>query len=279
MTGRETECVDLVRYAVGDAALVRVPYAEVLVDPDVVGLTPSQVASVGWAEPVWAEGPQVRVAAAVWVIESGGRRIVVDPVQAADPILRTGPEAAAHQDAVAAALSGAGFARESIDTVLASHIDGIGMIAWLEAGEWSPFFPNAEVILSEREYAAIADSNDPYSPQGHEAIVALHAQGAVTTVGDAHTVTDAVSTRLTGGHSPGHQVIDVESDGDAATFIGHLALSPLHCTIDDCSLHMEPAPAVAALQQLRDERRLLIGPLWPTPGGARWTGAEMEPAS
>jgi hypothetical protein len=267
--------VETARYSVGDATLVRVPYADVLVDADVVGLTPEQVGANPSAAPTWAEGTQVRVGAAVWVIQSEGRRIVVDPAQAADDILRTGPDAAFHQEAVAGALATAGFPRESIDTVIASHIDGIGMIAWRAGDQWSPFFANAEVLISRHEHQAIVDDGN-YSPQGSEAYLALHAQGAVMTVDDEHAVTSEVTTRWTGKHSPGHQLVIIRSGDAEATMIGHLALNPLHCTIDDCALHLDTPAAVAVLKKLRDDRQMLVGPLWPAPGAARWTGTEMQ---
>ena len=78
----------------GDATLTRVPYIDVLVDAEVVGLTPEQVRASPWAQPTWSEGDQVRVGAAVWIIESDGLRIAVDPAQAADHLLRTAPDAA-----------------------------------------------------------------------------------------------------------------------------------------------------------------------------------------
>ncbi len=261
------------RYAVGDATLVRVPYVDVLVDASVVGLTPDQVRAEAWATPAWAEGDQVRVAAAVWIIESDGRRIVVDPAQAADEILRTGPDAVTHQEAVAAVLDAAGYPRESIDTVIASHIDGIGMIAWRDGDSWVPFFPNAELLVSERESTAILDDGS-YEPSGGEAFAALHEQGAVTTVDDEHVVTSHVTTEWTGRHSPGHQLVHVTSGDARATMIGHLALNPIHCLMDDCALHVDTPAAIAVLQTLADGR-LLAGPLWPTPGAVRWTGTTV----
>jgi glyoxylase-like metal-dependent hydrolase (beta-lactamase superfamily II) len=253
-----------------------VPYADVLVDAGVVGLEASQVEVIDWAGPEWADGVQVRVGAAVWVIESAGRRIVVDPAQAADGILRTGPDALVHQEGVAVALAHAGFPRESIDTVIASHLDGIGMIAWVDGdGSWSPFFPEAELLISRREYDAIVDESW-YRPQGSDALLALHGHGVVTTVGDRHEVTSDVTIRYTGGHSPGHQVVDVGGRGSDATMVGHLALSPLHTVIDEFAGHVDAAVANAALRELRDSRRLLVGPLWPAPGAARWDGARMR---
>src|SRR3974390_1705088 len=79
--------VEVTRLDVGHVGLRRVPYADVLVGASGASLTPDQVASIEWAEPVWAEAHRVRVAAAVWIIEANGRRIVVDPAQAADDIL------------------------------------------------------------------------------------------------------------------------------------------------------------------------------------------------
>jgi len=268
--------VGVTRYSVGDATLVRVPYVDVLVDADVVGLTPEQVTAHDWAAPTWAEGGRVRVAAAVWIIESDGRRIVVDPAQAADDILRTGPDAVAHQEAVAAVLDASGYPRESIDTVIATHIDGIGMIAWRDGDTWVPFFPNAELLISERESAAILDDG-PYEPSGGEAFVALYEQGAVTTLDDEHVVTSHVTTEWTGKHSSGHQLVHITSGDQRATLIGHLALNPVHCLIDDCVLHQDTPAAIAQLQTLADGR-LLAGPLWPTPGAVRWTGDQVTTA-
>jgi hypothetical protein len=269
--------VELARYSVGDATLVRVPYADVLVDADVVGLTSPQVAASSATNPAWAEADQVRVGAAVWIIQSEGRRIVVDPAQAADQILRTGPDAAFHQQGVADALATAGFPRESIDTVIASHIDGIGMMAWLTDDEWSPFFPKAEVLVSRREYEAIADDG-PYEPQGGNALMALDSQGVVKTVDDDHIVTSEVTTAWTGAHSPGHMLVNVTADDTTATMIGHLALSPLHLLLGATGPHFDPPGATAVLETLHDGR-LLVGPLWPAPGAARWVNGDVLVAS
>ena len=263
-------------FSVGAVRLSRVAYAEVSIDPAKVGLSADQVTQISWASPVWADDARVRVAAAIWVIETNGRRIVVDPALTADEILRSGPEAEVHQQAVADILAAAGFPRDSVDLVIASHLDGIGMIAWLSEGRWSPFFPKATVLISRREYAAIT-SDGEYRASGSDALLALHDLGVVAEVDDVHVVTDEVTIRWTGGHSPGHQIVEISSQGEEAAIIGHLTLSPLHCVIDECALHVEPARAASTLRELRDRRQIMIGPLWPTPGAARWTGAEMLP--
>ena len=76
-------------FSVGAVRLSRVAYAEVSIDPAKVGLSADQVTQISWASPVWADDARVRVAAAIWVIETNGRRIVADPALTADEILRS----------------------------------------------------------------------------------------------------------------------------------------------------------------------------------------------
>src|SRR4051794_4704621 len=118
-----------VRYAVGDVTLVRIPYVEITVPAETVGLDADEVVGQTWADPVWTDGDQVRVAAVVWIVESAGKRIVIDPTSTADDILR-GDDAVVHQEAVAALLADAGYPRESVDVAIASHVDGLGMLGW-----------------------------------------------------------------------------------------------------------------------------------------------------
>src|SRR4051812_1104514 len=105
---------DVARYAVGAARLSRVSYFDVALDAGAVGLTSDDLAEArDWAEPTWstADG-QVLVGQALWVIESEGRVMVIDPCGASDAFLRTGPEAIAHQEAALAAMADAGFSPE-----------------------------------------------------------------------------------------------------------------------------------------------------------------------
>src|SRR3954452_7664768 len=59
---RQTGGMDVTRLDVGGATLLRVPYAEIMVAPEVVSMTSDEVAAIEWAAPHWAEGSQVRVA-------------------------------------------------------------------------------------------------------------------------------------------------------------------------------------------------------------------------
>jgi glyoxylase-like metal-dependent hydrolase (beta-lactamase superfamily II) len=264
---------DVVR--VGEVTLTRVGYADISIDPGVVGLTPADVADAPWAQPTWAEGEQVRVGAAAWVIESGDARIVVDPAQAADDILR-GDDASIHQNAFAGLLEQAGFPRESFTHAIATHLDGIGMFAWRDDdGSWTRFFPNAPIIMSQREL----DSLDAGMPaQGKDVLSELRAQGAVEAIArDVEPVVPGVTLEFTGGHSAGHQIVRIDSNGEHAVMLGHLALSALQLAFDEFENHVDPYSAVARLKGVLSEDAVLIAPLWPAPGAGRWNGSELVP--
>ncbi|HEY2429177.1 MAG TPA: hypothetical protein VGI06_09625, partial [Acidimicrobiales bacterium] len=146
-------------FSVGAATLTRVPYFDVPLEAAVAGLTAEQVRAVPWAQPVWAADGMVVIGQAVWVIESAGRVIVVDPCGAADAFIRTGPAAVEHQDAVIGALDTAGFSRERVDAVFLSHLDGIGMTAIVDAdGWWSPTFPHARILVTGAELDWVASA-------------------------------------------------------------------------------------------------------------------------
>ena len=271
--------MSVTKIRVGDVELTRVGYAEIGVEPAAVGLTPEQVASVSWAGPPWTDGPQVRAAAAAWVISSGDATIVVDPAQAVDDILRSDTDAAAHQEAFAQQLAAAGFPRERVTHAIATHLDGIGMFAWRnDDGSWVPFFPNAPILMSQRELERV-DTLRPPAP-GTEALAALRALGAVQVVtGAVERITEHVTIEFTGGHSTGHQIVRVESKGDRAAMLGHLAVSPFHVAMEQCpAFHEEPEPARSWLETLRSEGSVLVGPLWPEPGAGRWESGRLVPA-
>lgn len=260
-------------FRVGTVSLTRVGYVDIEIDASALGLTPAQVTAVPWAVPTWATADgQLRVGAAAWVIEDGDACIVVDPAQAADDILRSDTDAAAHQQAFAQLLADAGFARDTITHAIASHIDGIGMFAWRDDdGSWSPFFPNAPLLLHERELEAI-DGGD-YQPSGTEALADLRRAGVVEAVTtERAAITEHVAVEFTGAHSPGHQVVRVIDSGDVAVMLGHLALSAVHVATGVHPFLPFSDEEQRALAQRRDEGAVLIGPLWPSPGAGRFDG-------
>lgn len=261
------------RYQVGAVRLTRVPYFDVTLPPDAVALTEAEVAAIPWAVGDWCATPaEVRVGQVFWVVESDDRTIVVDPCCASDAFLRTGAEALTHQEAAFAAFRAAGFDPDTVDTVVMSHLDGIGMNALVDAdGHWRPAFPRAAIVLSDVEWDKTRGRAE--HPDA-AALVELHAQGVVTPVPLPHTVTADVQMVASGGHSAGHATVIVRSGGDRALFLGHLAVSPMQAAVErPVALHDDPELGGRALRHwLADaatDDALVIGPLWPAPGAAR----------
>jgi len=260
-------------HPVGDCRITRVPYFDVPLDAAIIGLTAEQVSSVPWGTPKWAtpEG-QVLVGQAIWVIESGDRTIVVDPCGASDAFLRSGPEALTHQAAVVAAMDIASLPVENVDTVVLSHLDGIGMAAAVdESGRWSPLFPNATIELTGLELAHVRSNP---GIDGASALLQLCERGIVQAMPTRWNMTADVTAVHTGGHSPGHVAIRV---GEGAVFLGHLAVSPLQAAFGPIPhQHLDDPAAHEALEmQLAwavEHDALIIGPLWPGPGAGRVSG-------
>jgi glyoxylase-like metal-dependent hydrolase (beta-lactamase superfamily II) len=116
--------------------------------------TADRVREIGWMVPHYAtaEG-KVHMTIRALVVESEDRRILVDTCLGNDkqrPVetwnMRSGP--------FLDDLTAAGFAPESIDTVLCTHlhVDHVGWNTRLVDGNWVPTFPNARCLLADVEW-------------------------------------------------------------------------------------------------------------------------------
>jgi hypothetical protein len=256
--------------AIGGLRLRRVLYADVLVPPEITGLTVAQMQAVPWRVPQWGEGDQLRASASAWVVDSGDRRLVLDPMQAADNVLHDPGGEDAHRRAIADAFERADIPRDTIDTVVVSHVEGIGMIAGRDA---TRFFPNARVLVSDA--AREEFERNPFPDFSTDVWRKLIGDGVVDTFADGVEIVPGMRADVSKGHNPGHTVFHF-GDGPDATFLGHLAISPLHLATGLCpQQHPEPKRAWKLLHEYADDGRILIGPLWPTPGCGRWSNDQF----
>ena len=254
----------------GGVVLTRVLYVDASIDPASVGLTPDEVRAVTWGSPTWADDGQVRAASCVWVISTNGRHIAVDPSGNIDEILHDPASTGAHQAAYAAAFTAAGIPIESVDTVLLSHIESIGLSAVRNDQGWRPFFPNARLLISDRALESFVQ--DPPGGQLATAIQTLIEAGLVDTFGDGDELAPGVTAEWTGMHNIGHCAFHVGDGETQATFVGHLAVTPLHLATGPCRpQHYAPEDAWRWLTSIASNPfHVLIGPLWPSPGAIRW---------
>ena len=140
---------------------------------------------------------------------------------------------------------------------------------------WVPFFPNATMSVSE----ASAASFDPASGDHWSSDVwqQLFAEGLVGTYADGAALLPGMTAEWTGAHNPGHHVFQFgDPSAPGATYVGHLAVSPLHLSTGVCEpQHLEPERAWDLLRSFADDGRILLAPLWPSPAAGRWIDDEF----
>ena len=119
------------------------------------------------------------------VVDTGSRRIVVDTCIGNDKI-RSIPNWTNLQTSFLADLEDAGYPRESIDTVLCTHlhVDHVGWNTMLVDGVWVPTFPNARYLFARAEYE-YWDTTEP------DAVIAP----APTRTGATNIVSDPIKAR------------------------------------------------------------------------------------
>lgn len=263
----------------GNLKLTRVEYMTLPLPPEFLGLTPEQLVSLSWACEPWVANEQINISAAAWFLEVNENRIVIDPVQAVDALLRADPEAELHhQTAIEDRFFEAGFAVDSIHYVLMSHIEDVGAVAKRVDGKWHAFFPNARILLSDKQLSDFL-TREPEPDEidkVHGAWQSLIEQGLVDTFGDGEEIFPAVIAEVTNKHQEGHCVFHL-NQGEA-TFTGHLAVTPVHMGTGPCSeLNQMPELVFEQLHQIARDGRKLIGPLWPAPGIGRWLDDRLVP--
>ncbi len=127
-----------------------------------------------------------------------------------------------------------GLEPEDVDAVILSHLhlDHCGWATREGEKGWEPLFPRARYLVQEREWDAALSpdrrSRASYDPRD---FLALEEAGLLELVrGDAE-VFPGVRVRLTGGHTPGHQVVILDSDGRGCVFLGDLVPTFAHLRV------------------------------------------------
>ena len=155
--------------------------------------------------------------------ENGDRRILVDTCIGNDKE-RAIPNWSNLQTTFLADLESAGYPRESIDTVLCTHlhVDHVGWNTMLVDGAWVPTFPNARYLLADKEfqYWNGAEADALNNGVMEDSVTPVVEAGLVDLVDWEHQVCAEVSLKPTPGHTPGHVSILIRSGGQTALITG-----------------------------------------------------------
>lgn len=265
----------LSKWKVGTVPIQRVLELEVAVPREVlsIGQSPDRLhATSTWARPhfVDQEG-RVIFALTASCLESEGRKIVVDPCLSFDDRLENdaAPQAERFLDG---ALMAAGFAPESVDLVINTHVDGLG---WnLRPGDdgWAPAFPNATYLWSGRELERVhsPEFSDAH-PQLVERLDHLAQLGRIACIEPPCHVTAEVNAAPSPGHTAGNVEIWVISHGESAVIVGDFLVSPLQAADPDWTgLDEDPRRSRhlrrELLKRCEQEEALVVGPHFGSPG-------------
>ncbi|TVR55710.1 MAG: MBL fold metallo-hydrolase [Gemmatimonadales bacterium] len=126
----------------------------------------------------------------------------------------------------------AGFEPRDVDTVVLTHLHfdhAGGATIWREDGTLAPSFPWARHVVQEGELAFSGRRNEriraSYTPEN---IVPITEAGLWHTVSGEVELTRGVRLIPTPGHTPHHQCVLVESDGEKAFFLADLCPTTSH---------------------------------------------------
>jgi glyoxylase-like metal-dependent hydrolase (beta-lactamase superfamily II) len=265
------------QWKVGDVTVTRVVESETPVP--ISGLLPTATSegmerNIGWLRPdfVDEEGNLILSIHALCV-ESQGRKIIVDTCIGNDRVI-PGYELMNVHTPFLEYLADAGFARESVDTVICTHLhfDHVGWNTMLVDGEWIPTFPNARYVLcrDEWEHWSATDSRGAAATL-NEAVQPVVDAGLADFVPPDHNVTDDIRLELTPGHTPGHVAVHIESNGEHALITGDLAHHPVQwaepswCAAPDTDRVQSEATRRRLIDEHANTDVLVIGTHFPSP--------------
>lgn len=184
------------------------------------------------------------------IIEAPGRRILVDTCLGNDKQGRKIPTWNDRHGRFLEDLAEAGFARETIDTVLCTHlhVDHVGWNTMLVDGEWVPTFPNARYLFGRVEYEHWTGNTDRTDmiPILADSVQPVFERGLVDLVEMDHEISPEVRLTPTTGHTPGHVSVLIESQGARAMITGDFAHHPCQFARLDWSSTADSDPLQAA---------------------------------
>ena len=114
------------------------------------------------------------------------------------------------------------------------HPDHVGWNIDLSGEAPRPYFPTARYLAPrvDWEYFTKPDVLDA-APHVRDSVLPLEGMGILDLVDDGYNLTDEITTLATPGHTPGHQVILISSQGEKAMIVGDALHSKVQVQVPD----------------------------------------------
>jgi glyoxylase-like metal-dependent hydrolase (beta-lactamase superfamily II) len=239
--------------------------------------TPEVVASIPWLHPWFTDANgQITLSIAAYLIESRGKRILVDTgigdfeISGFPMLPRPGPS-------VPGLVAAEGIAVRTVDYVMNTHlhadhvggnVQGIGAAAL-------PSFPRARYIAGRRDYDYWS-ARPPESFGRHvfeTAVRPISTAGRLTLLDATTHLTDEISLVASPGHTPGHYSVLISSGGEVGLISGDMLHHPVQLAFPDRGMDQDQATGAKTrrklLSHLAESKGLLIGSHFPAPTAGR----------
>ena len=212
--------------------------------------TYDEIRPIGWLCPDFADQHgRLKMSVHALVVETPDRRIIVDTCLGNDKEGRRIPSWNRLQTGFLADLAAAGYARETIDTVVCTHlhVDHVGWNTMLVEGRWVPTFPNARYLMGRIEYRHWTSRHDRDDMRAvlADLVTPVSEAGLVDLVETEHRICDEVSLVPTPGHTPGHVSLRIASNGEEALITGDFMHHPCQIARPHWSSTADSAPDLA----------------------------------
>jgi len=246
--------------------------------------TPEAVLPIDWLQPHFITPAGVlRFSIHALVIDTGTRRIIVDTCVGNHKPREFFPDWHMLHTDFLNDLSAAGYPRDTIDTVLCTHLhlDHVGWNTMLKDEKWVPTFANARYLIERGEFAYLNDEAE--SPDVEEWLRDMNRSvmaDSISPIVDAELVElvdcdqqicDEVRLIPTPGHTIGHVSVLITSEGESALITGDFIHHPCQlahpewAVTTDFDQAQSTATRNATFAQFSDTPTLLIGTHWPEP--------------
>lgn len=276
----------MLQWQIGDVRITKVLELEAAGGPRFIlpQATREAVQPIDWLYPHFmdAEG-RLKMSVHALVVETPDRRILVDTCIGNDK-QRANPNWSNLQTNFLQDLEAAGYPRDSIDTVMCTHlhVDHVGWNTMKQGDRWVPTFPNARYLMAEAEFRYWHDE-DHGEDQARilgDSVAPVFDAGLVDLVATDHRLCPEVRLQPTHGHTPGHVSVAISSRGEAALITGDFIHHPCQMAHVDWSSAVDFDPDAAratrrrVFEALADTPTLVIGTHFagPTAGRLRRDG-------
>ena len=180
--------------------------------------TREAILPISWLIPHFADAEgRLKMSIHALMVEAPGRRIIVDTCLGNDKKDRRIPTWNDRQGRFLEDLAAAGFARETIDTVLCTHlhVDHVGWNTMLVGGQWVPTFPNARYLFGRVEYEHWSTQTERADmlPVFADSIRPIFGRGLADLVEWDHRICPEIGLMPSTGHTPGHASVLIEFEG------------------------------------------------------------------